>query len=73
MEEGVHEGSKLWRRGYMRGNCGVQWCLDATLTGLLVAVDPLVLYLQLLHDGDLPGGVGEYDPHADTTQGLRQI
>ena len=37
------------------------------------AADPLVLHLQLLHDGDIPGGPGEHDPHEDTAQGLCQI
>lgn len=32
--------------------------------------DSLVLDLQLLHDGDLSGGLGQHDPDANPTQGL---
>lgn len=35
--------------------------------------DPLVLHLQLVHDGDLPGGSGEHDPDAHPAQGLRPL
>ena len=35
--------------------------------------DSLVLHLQLLHDGHLPGGSGEYDSHEDSEEGLRQV
>ena len=35
--------------------------------------DSLVLHLQLLHDGHLPGGLGVHDSDENAAEGLRQI
>ena len=35
--------------------------------------DPLVLDLQLVHDGHLPGWVGQHDLDADTQERLCKI
>ena len=37
------------------------------------SLDSLVLHLQLLHDGHLPGWLGLDDPHEDAEEGLRQV
>ena len=47
--------------------------LSLSLTSFLSASDPLVLHIQLIHDGHLPGGAGQHDPHEDPPQRLRQI
>ena len=41
--------------------------------GCCILTDPLVLHFQLIHDGHLPGGVSQHDPHEGTQEGLCQV
>ena len=40
------------------------------ITYINCSSDSLVQHFQLIHDGHLPGGSGEHDPDAHTSQGL---
>ena len=40
---------------------------------VIIITDPLVLDLQLVHDGHLPGRPGQHDPDEDPPQGLRPL
>jgi len=39
----------------------------------MLNIDPLVLYFQLIHDGDIPGWACQHDTDANTSQRLRTI
>ena len=39
---------------------------DITSVNHYYSLDSLVLHLQLIHDGDISGGAGQYDSHEDS-------